>query len=85
MTNRIRHWKQKYDPKAALVFAKRLRMGDNPEKPFVLPGQRLTKKMRDKLGANRVKHWFENGTLEIANFKPVEKQREVAIAARDTA
>jgi hypothetical protein len=79
MKTRIRHWKQHWDPDADLVFAKRLRMGDDPEKPFVLPGEKVTDEHRAKLGLVRLRHWFENGTLEIANFMAPEPQREAAL------
>lgn len=84
MVSRTRHWKEHYDPKAPLVFARRLRIGDNPKKPFALPGDKVTAKMRKKLGPNRLRLWFENGTLALANFKPREVQRELALRVNDT-
>jgi hypothetical protein len=78
-----RHYKQHWDPKADLVFARRLRIGSNPKKPFAMPGEKVTKKIREKLGANRLRRWFENGTLEIANFVAPEPQRRLAIAQRE--
>ncbi len=77
--NRTRHWKQHYDPEAELIFAKRLRMGDDPKKPFCLPGERLSEDQREKLGPARVRHWFENGTLSLADFVAPEPQRELAL------
>lgn len=76
---RQRHWKQHWDPNADLIFRKRLRMGDKPEKPFCLPGEPVTKEQREKLGPARLRRWFENGTLELANFTPPEPQRELAL------
>jgi len=76
-----RHWKQHYTPGAEFVFARRLRMGDDPNKPFVFPGEKLSPEMRTKLGEHRVRNWFENGTLEIADFKSPEPQRELALRA----
>jgi len=82
MSSRTRHWKQRWDPSAPLVFARRLRMGSNPSKPFVLPGDKVTKKHRELLGNNRLKMWFENGTLQLADFTPPDEQRRLAIVER---
>lgn len=79
MKARIRHWKQHWSPDADLVFAKRLRMGDDPEKPFALPGEPVTEAHRAKLGLARLRRWFEAGVLEIANFVAPEPQREQAL------
>lgn len=54
-------------------------MGDDPERPFMLPGDPVTKEQREKMGPARVRRWFENGTLEIADFKAPEPQRERAL------
>ena len=75
----MRHWKQHWDPKAELVAKRRLRMGDDPKKPFVMPGEIISQAQREKLGLNRLRRWFENGTLEQADFKPVEAQRRLAL------
>jgi hypothetical protein len=83
MVTRTRHWKQHWDPSADLIFRKRLRMGDDPEKPCVLPGDPVTDEHREKLGMARIRRWFDNGTLEIANFKAPEPQRELAIRERE--
>ena len=82
MSTRTRHWKQHWDPSADLIFRRRLRFGSDPKKPFILPGDLLTDEARAKLGPARVRRWFENGTLELANFKAPEVQRELAIRDR---
>lgn len=83
MSTRTRHWKQHWDPSADLIFRRRLRFGSDPKKPFILPGDPLTDEARAKLGPARVRRWFENGTLEIPNFKTREVQREMAIRDRE--
>lgn len=83
MVSRARHWKQRWDADANLVFARRMRMGDNPNKPFCLPGERVTKKMRTKIGLHRLRRWFETGVLEISDWKAPEPQRERALAAAE--
>lgn len=75
----MRHWKQHWDPDAELVAKRRLRMGDDPKKPFVMPGDIISKEQREKLGANRLRRWFENGTLDLANFVAPEPQRRLAL------
>jgi hypothetical protein len=60
-------------------------MGDDPKKPFVLPGEIISQAQREKLGLNRLRRWFENGTLEQADFKPVEAQRRLALQTRSEA
>lgn len=57
-------------------------MGDDPKKPFVMPGEIISQAQREKLGLNRLRRWFENGTLEQADFKPVEAQRRLALQKR---
>lgn len=66
---RIRHWKQHWDSSAPLVFTKRLRMGDDPDKPFVMPGDPVTPEMRSKLGLHRLRHWWNAGVVERADVE----------------
>lgn len=66
----MRHWKQQWDPNAALVFLKRLRMGDDPENPYVLPGDPVTKAIRAKLGTNRLRRWWEARVVGLADWLP---------------
>lgn len=67
---RNRHWRQRWDPNAPLVFRKRLRMGDDPAKPYVFPGDPVTDAHRAQLGMARLKVWWESGTIERADFDP---------------
>ncbi len=78
----MRHYKQRWDPNADLVYLKRLRLGDNPRKPFVLPGEPVTQEQRDKLGLARLKRWFDNKTIGLADYEAPEPQRELAIRER---
>jgi len=68
--SRLRHWKQRWDPNAPLKFMKRLRMGDDPKKPYVNPGELVTDEQRQKLGVNRLRRWWDSGVLERADFDP---------------
>lgn len=79
MSLRTRHWKQRWDPKAELVFVSRMRVGTKA-KPFCLPGDKVTKAIRDRIGPHRLRLWFETGVVKIADWKAPEPQRERAIA-----
>ena len=57
-------------------------MGDDPKKPFVLPGEIISQEQREKLGLNRLRRWFENGTLQLAEFVAPEPQRRLALQTR---
>jgi hypothetical protein len=57
-------------------------MGDDPNKPFVMPGEIISQEQREKLGANRLRRWFENGTLALADFVAPEPQRRLALQNR---
>lgn len=70
MTSRTRHWKQHWDPSATFVFTKRLRMGDDPKKPFVMPGDPVTNAHREKLGLVRLRRWWEAQVIQRSDFDP---------------
>lgn len=74
---KMRHWKQHWDPNADLIFTKKLRIGDDPERPYVLPGDPVTPELRESLGLHRLKIWWEAEFLAIAPEhapKPYVKQ-----------
>ena len=67
-----RHWKQRWDPTAELVFTRRLKMGI-PGREFVNPGDDVTPEIRAALGKHstfRLKRWFEANFLSIKNWVP---------------
>ena len=64
---RIRHWKQRYDPDAKFVFLKRLKLGLDPKKPVVAPGDPVpTGDIR--LGRARIKRWWHAGIIGRADW-----------------
>ena len=83
MSLRTRHWKQRWDPKADLVFASRMRMGTKA-KPFCMPGDKVTEAMRKRIGLHRLRRWFETGVLNIADWKAPEVQRDRALRLNET-
>jgi len=78
MAIRTRHWKQRWDPNAELVFVRRMRVGTKA-KPYAQPGDKVTKALRDRIGPHRLRRWFETGVLDIANWEAPEPQRERAL------
>jgi len=71
-----RNWKHRWDPSADFVYLKRLRMGDDPQRPFVLPGDRVSDAERAKLGLARLRRWFEAG---VVGLSPSYAQKQPAI------
>ncbi len=63
----MRHWKQRWDPKADLVFCRRMRMG-TAKNPFVIPGDPVTPMMRAKLGIVRLRRWWDAMMIGRADF-----------------
>lgn len=85
---RIRHWKQHWDPKADFVFLKKLRMGDDPKNPYVLVGDSVTTKMREKMGPARLRRWWEAQIIGRADFDlrlPQSPREGVNVPAAKTA
>lgn len=60
----MRSWRERWDPDAEFVFTKRLRLGLDPEKPFVLPGEPVPK---DKLSLSRLRRWWDANVIKLAN------------------
>lgn len=75
----MRHWRQKWDPDAELIATRRLRLGDDPKKPFVLRGEVISADVRETLGLHRLQRWFESGILALADFDAPEPQRRLAL------
>ncbi len=82
---RVRHWKQRFDPDAKFVFLRRLKLGLDPKRPIVVPGDPVpTGDVR--LGRARIKRWWHAGIIGLADFKyPEELKREKREADRKVA
>jgi len=80
-----RHWKQRWDPKAPLIFVRRVRLG-LPSCPVALPGQEVTPEIRAALGTSpqrqlvRLRKWWEGGFLAIKDWQPPGEDRRKKIA-----
>ena len=73
---RIRHWKQRYDPDAKFVFLKRMRLGLDPKKPNVVPGDPVPSG-DIRLGRGRLKRWWDAGIIGRADWvDPDDAKRE---------
>jgi hypothetical protein len=62
---RIRHWKERFDPKGDLVFSKRmlLNMCGAGTVDF---GDPITDEMKQELGAHRLLIWWNAGVIQMA-------------------
>lgn len=69
--SKLRHWKERWDPHADLVFLKSLLvMGERK-----VAGDPVTNKIRQKLGLHRLKKWWEAGYLALAPKKKEKKAK----------
>jgi hypothetical protein len=79
MSKHVRHWKQRWDPKAPLIFIRRMRLGVAGH-DVVYPGDDVTPEIVAALGRHgilRLKRWWEAGYLAIKGWKsPDELRRE---------
>lgn len=63
----MRHWKQRFTPDAKFVFLKRLKLGLDAKKPWVMPGDPVpTGDVR--LGRGRLKKWWDAGIIGLADW-----------------
>ena len=58
----MRNWKERWDPEAEFVYNKRLKMGLDPENPWVMPGDPVDKLA---LGIRRLHRWWDAGTIRL--------------------
>ena len=80
----MRHWKQRFDVGAELIFRKRMKLGICGVE-IVERGDIVTDAMKEVLGRNRLRMWWNNKILEIANFHdPAEADRQRRAAATET-
>lgn len=76
--NRLRHWKQRYDADAKFVFTRRLKLGLDKKKPWVLPGDPVPS--GDVRIKGRLKRWWHAGVIALADWESPEAAREKALA-----
>lgn len=70
--SKLRHWRERWDPHADLIFLKNLLIEGERKKS----GDPVTKKIRQKLGLHRMKKWWEAGYLALAPEKKKVKPLE---------
>lgn len=81
--SQLRHWKQRWNPTADLVFTKRMRLGLTAEVPFVNAGDPVPKD-HPRLNRARLKRWWDAGYLALANWvDPMEARRKAAVLDGD--
>lgn len=61
---RIRSWKERWDPQAEFVFAKRLKLG-LADQPVVMPGDPVDKV---QFSLQRLRRWWTAGAIRLAAF-----------------
>ena len=60
--SKLRHWKEHWDPHADLMFLKPLLIvGEQKQR-----GDPVTDEIRDRLGLNRLRRWWDAGYLALA-------------------
>lgn len=62
MSNKLRHWKQQFDPTAQMVFRKRVTVFGKQ----VEPKQPLTQELIRQIGIHKLRAWWESGLIELA-------------------
>ena len=71
-----RHWKQRFDPNAEMVFRKSRKLGlcgvERCE-----PGDPVTEEMKMALGRHRMKMWWEAGMLELREGSQLAREPEL--------
>ena len=66
---KIRHWKQRFDMSAKLMFLTRRKFAMSPT-GFMERGQEVTEEMKQALGRHRLKMWWRAGWIGLADFSP---------------
>lgn len=68
----IRHWKERFDPKAEFVFMKRLQIGDG----YVYPGDPVNKEM---LKPHQLRLWWNGGFISRADSPTAPKRKGIRV------
>jgi hypothetical protein len=79
----MRHWKQRFDVGAKLVFRKKMKLGICGVE-VVEKGDPVTEAMKQVLGRNRLRMWWNSNILEITDFvDPAETSRKRKAAEKE--
>jgi hypothetical protein len=65
LNGRRQHWRENWDPKADLVFLRKMNLFDQT----YLPGDAVTPELREKLKTSRLRHWFNGGFIGLKDWK----------------
>jgi hypothetical protein len=76
----VRHWREKWSPDAELVFTRRLKLGLDPKKPWVNPGDPVTEKLRDQLGIRKLRTWWNARAVGLKEWAIEKPQAEEVLA-----
>ena len=58
----MRSWRERWDPDAEFVYNKRLKLGLDPENPWVQPGDPVDKLA---IGIRRLHRWWDAGMIRL--------------------
>jgi len=74
----LRHWKQRFDPKARFIYTKRRKFSLSPT-GYMVPGEVMPEWVQAKLGVYRLRMWWRSGWIALADWEaPRPTAREVA-------
>ncbi len=68
---KIRHWKQRFDPKAKMVWRKRVRWPTRNRKGLQTfkPGEEVPDWVIASMGGNKLRNLWESGRIELLGFE----------------
>ena len=76
----VRHWREQWDPKANLIFMKRLKLG-LPGTLWVNPGDPVTPEMRELLGTRKLLLWWHARAVGLEEWAIVSEMRPATPSA----
>lgn len=70
--SKMRHWKQRFDASAELIFSRNMKLGIAGQE-VVKRGDVVSIATKRKLGRSRLQRWWNAGFLELAVVTPEKK------------
>lgn len=76
------HWRARFDFDADFVLCRTMRLGEGDD-PFIRAGSDLPDEIKQRLGRNRMKMWFESGFVALKDWQDAEPMRHERLALRE--
>jgi hypothetical protein len=73
----VKHWREKFDPSAELVFTKTFTLG-LPNQRVAEAGQIVSPEVREQIGEQRLKMWYRSRFIGMAEQRILPEQAEKA-------